>query len=92
MPGIDPHPDVDCEDAAGDGCEPADHERHKLGAGHTEDVGTDHQGRFSLAHEDVGRRRECLRPGGAQRAAHCPRKNQDNLLQDAQVVEHRHDG
>ena len=87
MAGLDAHPGVDGEHAAGDGGHTANHHRHNFAAGHAGEVGLDDQRRFGLAHEDICGAAEAFAAAGAHDALHHPRHPLHDFLQNAEVIE-----
>ena len=85
------HGDIAGEHTAGDGCEATDHDGQKFRLGHALQEGLDQERRLGLADKNIGRARERFCAAGAQRPAHEVRHRFDHLLDDAEIVEHRHE-
>ena len=86
---VDAEEDVGGHDAAGDVRHAGGHDGHELGARGVAEEWADGERGFGLAHEDAGGDVGGLRAGGAHGALHEPGDDLDDVLHDAEVIEHR---
>jgi hypothetical protein len=81
--------DVGDEHTAGHGGHAADHHAENLRARHAGEVGLDHERGLGLADEHIRGGAECLGSGEAHGFCDDPGDGEDDLLQDAEIVECR---
>ena len=85
----DAEEDVGRHDAAGDVRHAGGHDGHEFGAGGVAEERADGERGFGLAHEDAGGDVRRFGAACAHRPLHDPGDDLDDLLHDAEVIEHR---